>query len=939
MILEDVLQSPRLAVEKAIESMEDALEGKTIGKEYSSPFHNLIEAAVSLSKDSFIGSSNIIRKKFPILANNMEDLFYSIHDEVKDNLFAIGGTVPIAFYINILDLKQYGIREDGGYITNIPAGSTVTALATTFTLLNDITITLKDNNIVTVEQKESELDIAVNDIRLLSSVITTDDAGIEWILFETKVRNIVENIKIEPITHTNTLVSELALTYKFSTIEVGYEYNNVYTKLKISYSDEYLDETTATALVVIKDKSVVVTIPKIYLATNMVKGKIIITVYETEGDKTLDLSRLTVEDFTLNIENEGKDQYSATSKNIIISNASRGTLNNGIDSMTFEELKHAIINSTLGDIDLPITSNQLKRKAKMYGHDLRVTTDTLLKREFIASKPLPNAESKLIQCFPDIFFNKAGIILSDEEESRFVSKYTDLFIIHENAVYVVDKDGLIKLITDSEISYFENLSKSNKAKYLKDNKLFFSPLTYVVKYGSDTISSEVYYLKPKINNIRIMSTNPNVGEKVNTSKYDITKTSNGYLLRILPVLNEELKSTALRKLKARLHLPIRNSNSTVYFDSEYDINTGIFNFYINTGELSKGVFDITNGVSILKDLKVGLENNAMLYIYSTDENILDNSNFLLNEFGKIETKTIILTKELLNISLGIKLDYVYNNVLTIFTSKKYVRHTTTKYATYSEDIYRPYNNGLVIAPVLLNSGKVDLRMELLHEKGSPILDENGEQIVLYKANDLVLDDNGKPILDKVSGIKRVLDIMMLEYEFMVADSEPYQSYLEIAMNNILAMIDTDMNELNDITMDVTKIKYKTFRNIKDVPIIVNNIIYPVPYRIKPKVVLVLDKNNVISNGELIDEIKSICGKIITKYLNFEKITLEEIRAEIKKSLTIAVIGIKIIGIDPKDSEVVITSNDNRFTIDKVLALTETNNTIVKYDVSLELEYI
>ena len=90
---------------------------------------------------------------------------------------------------------------------------------------------------------------------------------------------------------------------------------------------------------------------------------------------------------------------------------------------------------------------------------------------------------------------------------------------------------------------------------------------------------------------------------------------------------------------------------------------------------------------------------------------------------------------------------------------------------------------------------------------------------------------------------------------------------------------------------------------------------------------------------MIEEIKSICGKIITKYLNFEKITLEEIRAEIKKSLTIAVIGIKIIGIDPKDSEVVITSNDNRFTIDKVLALTETNNTIVKYDVSLELEYI
>lgn len=939
MNLEDIIKSPRIAVEMAISNMEDELNGKVVGKEYSTPFHNLLESSVALSKDSLLGTSNIMRKKFPILATDMEDLFFSIHDEVKDNLFAIGGTVPIAFYINILDLKQYGIRENSGYVTNIPAGTTIVALSTTFTLLNDITITLKDNSIVTIEQKESELDIAINNIKLLSSVITTDDAGVEWIVFETKVRNIVENIKIEPISHSNTLVSTINLTHFFSTIEVGFIENDVYNKMRISYSDEYLDETTPTAIIVLKDNVVTVTVPKIYIASGMVKGKLHVTVYETEGEKTLDLSRLGTEDFTLNIENEGKDMYSATSKNIIMANASRGTLNNGVNAMSFTELKQAIIDSTLGDIDMPITSNQLKRKTKMYGYDLRITNDTLLGREFIASKPLPTSESKLIQSFPDIFFNKASILLSEDVESRFIEKYENLFMVRENSIYFVDKDGLVKLLPDSEFNYIESLPKSSKVKYLKDNKLFFSPLTYVVSYESDIVTSEVYYLKPSIDNIRILSTNTNVVEKINTSKFGIEKTTTGFLMKTLPVLNNELKTTSLLNLKARLHLNVKNSNSTVYFDSDFDIESGTFSFNIVTGELLNGVYNILNGESVLKELKVDLISTAFLYIYSTDINISDTSNFLNGEFGKQTVKSVIFTKELLNLRFGTKLDFIYNNVLTLFTNMKYKRYATSKVATYQEDIYRTYDNGLIINPTVMGSGMVDLGMELLHAKGSPILDENGNQIYLYKANDMILDSNGNPIIDNIGGMKRVLDILMLEYEYYAADSEPYVNYLEIVMNNILAMIDVDMTELNDITMDVTKIKYKTFRNTKDVPVIVNNIIYTIPYRIKPNIVLVLDKNNVISNSELIEEIKSICGKVITKHLNSDKITLEDIKTEIKKSLSIALIGIKITGIDPKNSEVVITSNDNRFTIDKILTLTETNNTVVKYDISLEFEYI
>lgn len=220
--MEEILNNPTIVINDILTDMESELNGNTIAKEFTSPFHNLLEGSRSLAVDSLVGSSNIIRKKFPSLATTMEDLFFNVHDEVKDNLFAIGGTAPIIFYLNVLDLRQYGIKENNSFIATIPSGSTITALSTTFTLLNDITITLKDNGTVTVEQKNNELDIAINNLGILSSNFYTDEDGIEWIIFETKVKNIIKTTKVVPINHTGNLSVDIPIQFKYSTITVSF---------------------------------------------------------------------------------------------------------------------------------------------------------------------------------------------------------------------------------------------------------------------------------------------------------------------------------------------------------------------------------------------------------------------------------------------------------------------------------------------------------------------------------------------------------------------------------------------------------------------------------------------------------------------------------------------------------------------------------------------
>ena len=935
-----IVGNPTIVIEDTLSDLEKQLNGDTIGSNHTTAFHNLIESSRSLSADALIGTSNIIRKKFVNLASTMDDLFFNIHDEVKDNLFAIAGTAPIAFYINLLDLKQYGIKENGSYITTISSGTKITVLDTVFTLLNDIVITIKDNNLITIEQKESELDIAVNDLGLLKGTIYTDSNGIEWILFETVLKNITKTTSITPINHTGNLIVKLPLTLKYSTIDIYFIDNSKKNKIRVTYSDTYLDENFPTALVALTTNEVVVTIPSKYLIDNEIRGKLFIDLYETNGEKTLDISRLAIEDFTLELPEKADDNYKATAVNIIMLNTSRGVLNNGVDSMTFDELKEAIINSTLGDIDLPITSNQISRKANMLGYDLRVTEDSLLGREFTASKPVPNINTDMIHAFPDLFFNQATIVLSEEVSNKYISKFENLFVIQENCLFKVENKGIISVVEDSEIELIESLNNDNKIVYLRENNIFFTPLTYSVNYEKDITNSEVYYLKPSINSIRIAGTNRGIKEKINTDKYDIVKTPTGYRLYLQPILNNELASKDLDKLYARIHFNISGTTSTVYFDAEYDIVNNLFIFDIKTGELYKNLFELTNGAAILKDVRVKLEDLTTVYLYTTDENIIDTENYLLSEFGKINsTRVTIFNKEILDITLGIKLDYIYSNIITMFTNNQYKRHSVSIPLTYEEDVYRKFENGLIVNPVKNGNGSYNMNMDLLHKKGDPVVDENGNPFYKSIAGDIVYDEKGNPIIDKVSGIKRVMTVMMLEYEFLATNNETYQNFLKIYMSNVMNMVSNDMITLNRSTMDVTKIKYRTFRNIKNVPVIVNNVYYPIEYSVKPKVTLILSKNTIITSNDTLDNIKAICGKIISKYLHSSKIIMKTIRDEILSTLPISVIGMKIENIEPKNSEVIVTTNDNRFTIAKTLEATETNTTIVKYNINLEVEYI
>ena len=159
--LEEILATPTIIIEDNLNNFDTELNGGTITREFTTPFHMLMESSTSLSKDGLLASQSIIRRKLPSLATTSSDIYLHIHNDLKDNMFAIPGTAPLVFYVNVIDLKQYGIKENNSYKMSIPANSVIEVRGVIFTLLNDIEITLKDNGNITVEQINNDLDIAV----------------------------------------------------------------------------------------------------------------------------------------------------------------------------------------------------------------------------------------------------------------------------------------------------------------------------------------------------------------------------------------------------------------------------------------------------------------------------------------------------------------------------------------------------------------------------------------------------------------------------------------------------------------------------------------------------------------------------------------------------------------------------------------------------------
>ena len=938
--LEGMMYDPARVQSRILNYIEQATDGEMVITDPTNPVTMLLEAAVTTSTAATVECSRLLRKKYPNLALTAEELMHHLSDDELANMFAIPAECPMLFYVNIMDMRMNGFRAEGSdyWETIIPVGTVVSVATTKLTLLNDISVKLYDNGTVAVEQKISNNDIAIEDLGMLPAKIITDENGIPFIMFATRMKQITMATYTPSVTTGKGFIETYKLTDKYCYIEVFSKLGNGnYRKLEIAYNEEYINPSQPTAYIMPTGRDVKIKIPDVYLLNNMVGGSLVINVYETQGKLYLPIKEYLFNQYNLTLGNTGSSIQASTSQNIAIKVNSNSIIDGGSDGMTATALRESIIYNSTGDIDLPITDWQISRMGKMQGYDIFRQQDVITNRLYAAVKNIAKINNPSIKANQELFFNTTSVLLRDALKSNTVVEYKDTFVIMSNTVFK-EENSVITIVDNDERKLVNRLTGEDLINRLRKTKYFYTPFYYVVDKENGYTYSKVYHLdSPQITTNRIVNKNVAVKPSVNIKARDIVRSGNqSYKLAVTLTGNNEYGELDKDKLHIQVAIPLKG-DVYAYIDMEYNPTKDQYEVELRHNlDIDNGDYmTLVNGRSTLADKRFNLQSILTFYIYTTDQNIISNHPFLTNEVNITNNHYVVFTKETMNVTFGTKLDYIWSRLNNTYTDRKYLTYEKDIYQVYEKDEYR--TNPETGSIFFIENGKI--KVYKTHEAGEFVLDDKGEKIVIHAKSDTILDEYGRPTIDVYSGLERFIDIAMLEAEFKFATNLAYRNYSDMTLDRILQYILADMPVFNDKLIENTSILYKSYKTAVPINTIINNSVVSMHYAISPKITL-YSSSQIAYTVEQIANFRNTIGLIIDEYLNNSRLSMTELRNTIVAALGGDIVGAKISGIDTNDSEIVVVNDKiNRLTLAKRLNINDFNEFEVIYDVDVVIQYV
>lgn len=941
MTLIDYLGSPTLVIGKVIEEIEKE-SGLTI-TDAQSPFFTLLEASASMARDTLVHTRDAVCSLYPAAANNMADLYHHIDDEELVNMFAYPAEGIFSIYINVMNLRDNGYVESstGSVITTIPKNTEILVGGYTFTILNDITIKMNKSGDVLVTQISNELDIAVNDLGILPSGIVHDNEGVAWVNFITRVKQVKRLELLDTLVMGDTFNISQPLTnqYYYSIIKYANSFtNNKYVELIKKLKEEYINPNVPSVIVRIDTGNIKYIVPGGYINYLNVTGNIVIETYETNGKISLPLSKYIPGDFSLKLGTTGTDSIAATINNMTIHVTSNTDIDGGRNAYTLEEMKKVIINNSSGIIDVPVTSSNISVVGNNYGFETMLSDDIVTGRIFTASKTLPEVDINTIKARADIFVNTVEIDLSNTDVSNIIDN-TNYFVIKPFTTFK-EINGKVTVLNDGELTSINRMDGNGLSNLLKNIKHYITPFLYVTSQDANYITTRVYdVINLKLNNLRILGLNNNILPKTNISKYAIHRTSGSY--EIYLSLNESdsvFTGIDKRHIKCQLKVPLVGGNTYVYFKGEYNSDGYLViriesDLFVN----DEDQLNIINGTSTMLEKFINLTSVCTVHIYIED-NAYDDSYFKNEVVISKDSKLAVLSKEQVEIVFGTRLEYMWNRLYCAFNNKYYKKYTYNVPLIYTEDVYEVFDNKTTFKVQTVNGQSTVVRNKL-HSAGDNVLDSSGNIIYKHRIGDTVLDSNGNPVVDKLGGIMRYVDIVMLEYEYFAANNNLYYDYFDSISRTIFTWLKDTLYLLNRNMLEQTSILFKPFRKSIPVSTTSNGVLYHIPYIIKPKVTL-YSTSNIVDTSKL-DGYRDIIGNILHTAIDSKTISIPDIEKNILTALNNEFTVVRVSNIDTVKDTSIFTTTDksNRCTLSKELVYNKAGEMIVRYDIDIAIKKI
>lgn len=942
------------------EVLEEVTNGEINIVDPTSPFVFTLEASsvnTALAVNEYMLN---LRKQYPVLAAEEQELYYHMSDKDFLNRFATPAKTVFTVVIQVDELMNKMVYDSVElcHKTIIPRDSQFKLDDLVFTLQYPVVIRKFENGVVQVSY-DGTIPSPFQTLKtnIIDYTGRKDAENVSWLFFDLDLHQFKIESSTFPLQKGSVFSQNINFTDQFYYLRAFYkkETEGSWIEFKTTHTDQVFDNTEPTAVVKVysDDRYVTVFIPMIYLMNELLTGQVRFDLYTTKGKITVNLSNYKINAFTLKAMalDEERDINSFTNSFLNISHYTYcdKTISGGTNGLTFEQLRERVIMNSVGEQQLPITNIELEASVNNYGFELVKNIDVLTNRVFLAVQKLPKPINTKLITAANIGISTYISRLEYLKTLSTVKDNTDRITILSNNLFI-NNNGVITLVEQSGIELLLLMNKTAMVNQINSNYYSYNPFYYVLDNSQTTgFESRIYNLDyPVASDLSYISQNQTLQLVVNSGQVEFIKTAQGYRLKVLTKSGNFYKQLSDGNVDIQLaYYPVGETdlayiNGTLFDHTETGERIYTFDIVTNYDINPDNLLCITNGKMFNNELTetwINLDHEFHLFYLTNSiptNYIADEADGLVGKF-LLGNGFCAITHETIQLTLGSVLKNLWSRSRSLPSGLKYQTHTVDVPLTYTQTVY---DTDPVTGSIFkIENGQIEYLV--LHQIGDPVLDDNGEQVYKHRKGDIVLDNNNNPLIETSVTTNREIDLLLVDGKYYFATDSAFKDY----RNEMAGILDTwitqDITEIQNTLLEQSKIYFYPKTTIGKVKIITED--QGEDY-INAEQSLTIDlyvNSKVYNDVNVRLSLSNNTIKLLDAYISNLIVNTTVITQALKTMYGDSVMTVDMAGIgDDKNYRIItLASEHNRLCLKKILEIQQDNTLIIKEDVTINFHKV
>lgn len=936
----------------ALEALTEVMDGTVKFVDPTNPTVMLLECAAVSTAAAVNENLALLRKQYPSLAETSEELYNHMADVDYINRFAIPGIVPFGFLFSWSTLLNSMLRDETEKCKKaiIPRDTEVIGGGITFTLQYPVVIRYYDTGTLTVSY-DAEIISPLQSLEtnMIPYETRKKEDGTVFIYFQIPLYQ----FKIDTINETVQAGRVFKIKFPFPdqfyyvrAFRRGSSTNNLWVEIKTTHSDLVFDRRDPTLVIKVEENILTATLPQIYLTEFSLLGEIVLHVYTSKGAIVENLEPF---DFTIELRalNRERDLGKYTTESLTpvprfaITNA---TITGGKDSLNFESLRKRVIYHSIGAQEIPITTVQLETEVDNLGFELIKNTDVTTNRIFLATQKLPPPSNPRLITSANIGI---GTFITDKTS---LLDHPHVYINNQRWTLTPDNlfkqtNGIISLLSSSEIQNLKIMELSLKVNHLNSNKYLYTPFHWVFDNNSLEFSLRAYHLdSPTLSMINFVRQNQSLELAVNTASRRIERTIEGYKLTIRLLSGNSYKALPDGQVAAQLMffpsgdtLPvyIKGHQSGITTTGEREFSFDLKTNYDLDEENRIRILDASIDGVINQDVWVDLETELHVFLCTNSLSVNytpDQSNNFYGEF-QLAQGMVPITHESIKVSFGKALKNLWARARSLAVGYNYETYPMDIPLTYDQNVYtRDHVTGNIFT--IVDGRPV---FTVLHNVGEPVLDEDGNPVMRYRKGDPIINSaTGAPQLKSTTYFKKEVDLLFIDGRHYFVNDPAYLDYNKEVIKILETWIIDDLVSIQENLLEKTKIFFHPKSQLGEVVVdLGDGVTTTIDSEQTPEIDLYVPE--VVFNSDTIrTQLKNKTISVLDQHLSKTEINNSEIEAALRAEYSTAAISLKLFNLggslDLNYARVV--DPDKRLSLKRILDIQADGSTVMKEAVTI-----